>query len=205
MKSPPKGQYLQPYKVVCLAFNYLDLTEGEKKPPLIFFKPSTAIIKDRQHIRIPKRGGHVWPEVELAVRIGRTCRNVSARRAHRYISGYAVANDVTMMAEHDVHLAASKGRDTFLPLGEWHTGFSGTNNLEMTALVNGKVIQKSTTSLRIYDEFKAIEYISKVCTLLPGDIVLTGTPAHHHHRLKAGDRVCVRVGNMEITNPVSRG
>ena len=75
----------------------------------------------------------------------------------------------------------------------------------MRTLVNGKIIQKSTTSLRIYDEFKAIEYISKVCTLLPGDIVLTGTPAHHHHRLKAGDRVTVRVGDMEITNPVSRG
>lgn len=205
MPSVPKGHILQPYKIVCLAFNYLDLTEGEKKPPLIFFKPSTAIVRDKQHIRLPKRGGHVWPEVELAVRISRTCRNVSARKAHRYIYGYAVANDVTMMAEHDVHLAASKGRDTFLPLGEWTVGPMATSNLEMMTLVNGKVVQKSTTDLRIYDEFKAIEYISKVCTLLPGDIVLTGTPAHDHFRLKAGDRVTVRVGDMEITNPVRRG
>lgn len=205
MKKTP-GYLVQPYKVVCLAFNYLDLTEGEKKPPLIFFKPSTAIVRDRQHIRIPKRGAHVWPEVELAVRIGRTCRNISARKAHRYISGYAVANDVTMMSkDYDVHLAASKGRDTFLPLGKWNTGLVGTANLEMTTLVNGMVVQQSTTALRIYDEFKAIEYISKVCTLLPGDIVLTGTPAHNHHRLKIGDSVCVRVGDMEITNPVSKG
>lgn len=205
MKKKGEGYILQPYKVVCLAFNYLDLTEGKKKPPLIFFKPSTAIIRDKQHIRIPKRGGHVWPEVELAVLIGRTCRSVPARKAHRYISGYAVANDVTMMAEHDVHLAASKGRDTFLPLGEWRTDINFTDNLEMITRVNGRVVQKSTTALRIYDEFKAIEYISKVCTLLPGDIVLTGTPAHDKHRLKAGDRVTVRVGNMEITNPVSKG
>ena len=205
MPSAPKGHLLQPFKIVCLAFNYLDLTEGEKKPPLIFFKPSTSIIQNRQYIRIPKNGAHIWPEVELAVRISRTCRNVSARKAHRYISGYAVANDVTMMAEHDVHLAASKGRDTFLPLGDWRTGIDSTDNLEMITLVNEKIVQKSTTALRIYDEFKAVEYISKVCTLLPGDIVLTGTPAHNKHRLRAGDRVTVRVGDMEITNPVKRG
>ncbi len=206
MKKQAEGYILQPYKVVCLAFNYLDMTEGDRKAPLIFFNPSTAIISDRQHIRIPKRGAYIWPEVVLAVRIGRACRNVSARRAHRYISGYAVANDVTMMSkDYDVHLAASKGRDTFLPMGEWRIGPMNSSNLEMTTLVNDKVVQKSTTSLRIYDEFKAIEYISKVCTLLPGDIVLTGTPAHNRHRLKVGDRVCVRVGDMEITNPVSKG
>lgn len=198
------GDLPGPTKVVCLAFNYLDLTEGEKKPPLIFLKPPSAIIGNRQHIRIPRRrDAHVWPEVELAIRIGRTCRNVRASRAHRYIAAYAVANDVSQMIEGDVHLAAGKGRDTFLPLGDWFVDVD-THDLEMICLVNEKVVQMSTTALRIYRDHKAVEYISEVMTLNPGDVILTGTPAHEHYPLAPGDRVLVRVGEMSISNPVSK-
>lgn len=204
MKPVMTAHYPDPTKIVCLAFNYLDLTEGEKKLPLVFLKPPSAIISHRQNIRLPKKGGHVWPEVELAVKIGRTCRNVKARAAHRYILGCAVANDVSMKIEHDVHLAAGKGRDTFLPLGSWYTDID-TSDLQMVTMVNDKVVQNSTTALRIFDEYKAIEYISEMMTLYPGDIVLTGTPAHDHYKLKARDRVMVRVGEMEIWNGVSRG
>ena len=128
---------------------------------------------------LPPSSSQVDFEGELAVVIGRPCKDVPAAKALDVILGYTVANDVTARDQqrHDGQWTRAKGYDTFCPLGPWIETDAGSSDLEITTEVDGEVRQRSRTSLLLHDIPKIIEWITAVMTLLPGDVILTGTPA----------------------------
>ncbi len=198
-----------PSKVVAIGKNYAEHARetGSEPPaePLIFLKPSTAVIGPGDPIVRPVRlSQRVDFEGELAVVFGRLCRDVPASRVSEVIFGYTCANDVTArdLQASDGQWARAKGFDTFCPLGPWiETGLDPAD-VELTTTVNGEVKQQSSTSLLIHDIATLVCYVTAVMTMLPGDVLLTGTPAGIGP-LMSGDAVSVRVGGLgELTNPV---
>jgi 2-keto-4-pentenoate hydratase/2-oxohepta-3-ene-1,7-dioic acid hydratase in catechol pathway len=179
-----------PSKVVCVGKNYAahvaEMNTGDApKEPLLFLKPSTAVIGPGDAIRIPPGSTNVHHEAELAVVIGaRGARHVTPEQATASIFGYTIGNDVTErdMQKSDGQWTRAKGFDSFCPLGPWietDLGALGLNpgDLEITCDVDGERRQQGRTSQLIFDVPTLISYISQVMTLLPGDVVLTGTPA----------------------------
>ena len=198
-----------PTKVVAIGKNYADHARemGGEPPdePVIFLKPSTSVVGPGDPVARPvKLSERVDYEGELAVVIGRLCRDVPPERVSEVIFGYTCANDVTArdLQAKDGQWTRAKGFDTFCPLGPWiETGLDPAD-LELTTTVNGEVRQRSRTSLLLHDVTAVICYITSVMTLLPGDIVLTGTPAGIGP-LAFGDRVSVSIqGIGTLTNPV---
>jgi 2-keto-4-pentenoate hydratase/2-oxohepta-3-ene-1,7-dioic acid hydratase in catechol pathway len=188
-----------PSKVVAIGQNYAEHvheTGGEPPPgPVIFLKPSTAVIGPRDAIAYPVRlSERVDFEGELAVVIGRLCRDVPAVRVPDVIFGYTCANDVTArdLEARDGQWARAKGFDTFCPLGPWIETDLDPADLELTTIVNGEIRQNSRTSLLLHDVTALVTYVSAVMTLLPGDVLLTGTPAGVGP-LKDGDEVSVTI------------
>jgi 2-keto-4-pentenoate hydratase/2-oxohepta-3-ene-1,7-dioic acid hydratase in catechol pathway len=179
-----------PSKVVCVGKNYAahvaEMNTGEvPKEPLLFLKPSTSVIGPGDAIRIPPGSTNVHHEAELGVVIGaRGARNVSPQQATASIFGYTIGNDVTErdMQKSDGQWTRAKGFDSFCPIGPWiETDLPGIGldpaDLEVTCTVDGEPRQQGRTSQLIFDVPTLISYISRVMTLLPGDIVLTGTPS----------------------------
>jgi 2-keto-4-pentenoate hydratase/2-oxohepta-3-ene-1,7-dioic acid hydratase in catechol pathway len=198
-----------PTKVVAIGKNYADHARemGGEPPaePVIFLKPSSSVIGPGDPVARPvKLSERTDFEGELAVVIGRLCRDVPAERVREVIFGYTCANDVTArdLQAKDGQWTRAKGFDTFCPLGPWiETGLDPAD-LELTTTVNGEVKQRSRTSLLLHDVTAIICYVTSVMTLLPGDIVLTGTPAGIGP-LAHGDRVSVSIqGIGTLTNPV---
>ena len=198
-----------PTKVVAIGKNYADHARemGGEPPdePVIFLKPSTSVIGPGDPVARPvKLSERVDFEGELAVVIGRLCRDVPPERVSEVIFGYTCANDVTArdLQAKDGQWTRAKGFDTFCPLGPWiETGLDPAD-LELTTSVNGEVKQRSRTSLLLHDVTAVICYVTSVMTLLPGDILLTGTPAGIGP-LVHGDRVSVSIqGIGTLTNPV---
>jgi 2-keto-4-pentenoate hydratase/2-oxohepta-3-ene-1,7-dioic acid hydratase in catechol pathway len=198
-----------PSKVVAIGKNYAEHARetGSEPPaePLIFLKPSTAVIGPGDPIVRPAQlSRRVDFEGELAVVFGRLCRDVPAARVPEVIFGYTCANDVTArdLQASDGQWARAKGFDTFCPLGPWiETGLDPAD-VELTTTVNGEVKQQSSTSLLIHDIATLVSYVTAVMTMLPGDVLLTGTPAGIGP-LVSGDAVSVRIGGLgELTNPV---
>jgi 2-keto-4-pentenoate hydratase/2-oxohepta-3-ene-1,7-dioic acid hydratase in catechol pathway len=143
-------------------------------------------------------------EGELAVVIGRLCREVPPERAHEVIFGYTCANDVTArdLQARDGQWARAKGFDTFCPLGPWIETEVDPADLALTTQVNGQIRQDSRTSLLLHDVAALVSYVSAVMTLLPGDVLLTGTPAGVG-ALQEGDEVSVTIeGIGTLTNRV---
>jgi 2-keto-4-pentenoate hydratase/2-oxohepta-3-ene-1,7-dioic acid hydratase in catechol pathway len=173
--------------------------------PVIFLKPSTSVTGPGDPVARPvKLSERVDFEGELAVVIGRLCRDVPAERVREVIFGYTCANDVTArdLQSRDGQWSRAKGFDTFCPLGPWIETDLDPSDLELTTLVNGEVKQQSRTSLLLHDVTELVCYVTAVMTLLPGDILLTGTPAGVGP-LAHGDRVTVSIqGIGELTNPV---
>ncbi|BBD08625.1 fumarylacetoacetate hydrolase family protein [Desulfovibrio ferrophilus] len=198
-----------PSKIVCLGLNYRSHAEelGHELPqePLIFLKPPTSVIAHGQPILIPSMSEQVDYEGELAVIIGRQCKNVPADELAPYIFGYACANDVTArdLQRKDGLFTRAKGFDTFAPIGPWiETDVSNPGNLNIRTLVNGQVRQQGNTSEMVFSVPEAVSFISRVMTLMPGDVVLTGTPAGIGE-LKAGDEVTVEIETVGLlTNTV---
>jgi 2-keto-4-pentenoate hydratase/2-oxohepta-3-ene-1,7-dioic acid hydratase in catechol pathway len=199
-----------PSKVVAIGKNYAEHARetGSEPPaePLIFLKPSTAVIGPGDPIVRPaKLSQRVDFEGELAVVFGRLCRDVPAERVPEVIFGYTCANDVTArdLQASDGQWARAKGFDTFCPLGPWiETGLDPAD-VELTTTVNGAVKQQSSTSLLIHDITTLVCYVTSVMTMLPGDVLLTGTPAGIGP-LVAGDSVAVHVAGIgTLTNPVA--
>jgi 2-keto-4-pentenoate hydratase/2-oxohepta-3-ene-1,7-dioic acid hydratase in catechol pathway len=198
-----------PSKVVAIGKNYADHARemgGEAPPePVIFLKPSTAVIGPRDPIICPVHlSERVDFEGELAVVIGRLCRQVPPERVPEVIFGYTCANDVTArdLQARDGQWARAKGFDTFCPLGPWIETDVDPADLELTTIVNGEIRQISRTSLLLHDVPALVSYVSAVMTLLPGDVLLTGTPAGVGP-LKEGDEVSVTVeGIGTLTNGV---
>ncbi|WP_156296086.1 fumarylacetoacetate hydrolase family protein [Mycobacterium paragordonae] len=197
-------------KVVCIGKNYADhIAEmGGEAPadPVIFLKPNTAIIGPNVPIRLPANASPVHFEGELAVVIGRACKDVSASQAADNILGYTIGNDVSARDQQksDGQWTRAKGHDTFCPIGPWIVTDLDPADLALRTEVNGQIKQDARTSLMIHDVGDIIEWISAVMTLLPGDLILTGTPAGVGP-IEDGDTVSVTVeGIGTLTNPVVR-
>jgi 2-keto-4-pentenoate hydratase/2-oxohepta-3-ene-1,7-dioic acid hydratase in catechol pathway len=197
-----------PTKIVGLGYNYKDLV-GEKAKydePIIFLKPTSALIGHNDSITIHKSMTKVWAEVELCIVIGKTAKNVSRSIADDYIMGYTIGNDVTTtnILNRDHHLARSKGWDTFCPIGPWIETDVNTNNLKLTNRINGTVFQESNTNMRIFDDKTIVSHLSKIMTLNPGDIIMTGTPQNAENSiLNDGDEVKVCIENIgELSNKI---
>jgi 2-keto-4-pentenoate hydratase/2-oxohepta-3-ene-1,7-dioic acid hydratase in catechol pathway len=199
---------LLPSKVVALGKNYVAHAKemGGEAPetPLIFLKPSTSVIGDADAIRLPPSSAQVDYEGELAVVIGTPARNVAPDDALTHVFGYAAANDVTARDQQrsDVQFTRAKGYDSFCPLGPWVETVLDPADLRLVTRVNGEIKQDGRTSQMVHDIAKQIAFISGVMTLLPGDVILTGTP-EGVGPLKAGDTVSVEIeGIGTLTNPV---
>ncbi len=199
-----------PSKVICVGKNYADHARemGTEPPeePVIFLKPSTAVSGPGDSIVRPTDlSERVDYEGELAVVIGRLCRQVPAGRVLEVIFGYTCANDVTArdLQARDGQWTRAKGFDTFCPLGPWMETGVDPADLELSTSLNGEVKQHSRTSLMLHGVAELIMAVSQVMTLLPGDVLLTGTPAGVGPMGK-GDQVSVTIeGIGTLTNPVT--
>ncbi|TDP98054.1 fumarylacetoacetate hydrolase family protein [Labedaea rhizosphaerae] len=197
-----------PTKVVCVGKNYADHAKemGGEAPadPVIFMKPSTSVIGPQAAIKLPRDAERVDYEGELAVVIGQPCRDVPAARAASVVLGYTIANDVTArdQQQHDGQWTRAKGHDTFCPLGPWIDTTIRPDDLALRTELDGEVKQDSRTSLLLHDIPKLIEWVTRVMTLLPGDVILTGTPAGVGP-MKDGQTVAVSIEGLgTLTNPV---
>lgn len=195
-------------KVIAVGRNYAAhaAESGNEVPeePVIFLKPNTSIIGPGASIVVPRNASVVHHEAELAVVIGRPCKDVPAAKAREVILGYTVANDVSARDHQaaDGQWTRAKGHDTFCPLGPWIETDLDASDLEISAEVDGQQRQRSRTSLMVHDIPKLIEWISAVMTLLPGDVILTGTP-EGVGPIVPGDTVSVTVEKIgTLTNPV---
>ncbi|MFG1888541.1 fumarylacetoacetate hydrolase family protein [Micromonospora sp. NPDC049051] len=203
-----------PSKVVCVGRNYAEhaAEHGSEVPkePLLFLKPSTSVIGPRDAIRLPIFSKQVEHEAELAVVIGAPgARRADRAAAERAIFGYTCANDVTArdLQRSDGQWTRAKGFDSFCPIGPWITTGLDVRDLEIRCEVGRdpeemEVRQLGRTRDMVFDVPALVSYVSHVMTLLPGDVVLTGTPAGVSP-LTDGDTVTVRIeGIGELSNPV---
>jgi 2-keto-4-pentenoate hydratase/2-oxohepta-3-ene-1,7-dioic acid hydratase in catechol pathway len=197
-----------PSKIVCVGLNYKDHAAEQRKPlpaePLLFIKPSTSVIGPGEAIEVPAWAGRVDHEAELGVVIGRRARGVKMGQAADHILGLVAVNDVTAreLQNKDGQFTRSKGFDTFAPIGPAiAVGLEG-RDLAVRAYVNGDLRQDSRTRELIFTIPELVEFISSVMTLLPGDIISTGTPSGIGP-IRPGDQVTVHVeGVGALTNPV---
>ena len=172
-----------PSKVVAIGKNYADhATEmGGDVPeqPLVFLKPSTSVVGSGDPIAYPPSSTRVDYEGELAVVIGRLCRDVPESRAAEVVFGYTCANDVTARDQQatDGQWSRAKGYDSFCPLGPWIETELSPDDLRVTTTLNGDIKQDGRTSQIVHKIPALITYITACMTLLPGDVILTGTPA----------------------------
>jgi 2-keto-4-pentenoate hydratase/2-oxohepta-3-ene-1,7-dioic acid hydratase in catechol pathway len=197
-----------PSKVVAIGLNYKDHAAEMNKPlppePLMFLKPSTAVIGHEDAIRIPPNAGQVDHEAELGVVIGRRASHVSKANALDHVLGLTCLNDVTAreLQRKDVQYTRGKGFDTFAPIGPCIAMGLDPSALDIEGWVNGERRQASNTRQLIFSVADIIAFVSSVMTLLPGDVIATGTPSGVGP-LKAGDRVTVKIAGIgELTNTV---
>ncbi len=187
-----------PSKIVALGLNYRDHAEevGARLPsePLLFLKPSTAVIGPGDAIRYPPSSQRVDYEGELAVVIGRRAKDVSPEEAPKVILGYTCFNDVTArdLQRKDRQWTRAKGFDTFAPLGPWIETDPDPSDLKLETYLNGELRQSSRTSKLIFGPLELVSFISRVMTLLPGDVIATGTPSGIGP-MEVGDIVEVRI------------
>jgi 2-keto-4-pentenoate hydratase/2-oxohepta-3-ene-1,7-dioic acid hydratase in catechol pathway len=199
-----------PSKVVAVGLNYRAHAEetGATLPeePMLFMKPSTSVIGPGETIIMPPQSARVDHEAELAIVIGKAVRKVSAGEALDSVLGYTCANDVTArdLQAKDVQFTRAKGFDTFCPLGPHIETDVDAGKLAIVCRVNGETRQESNTSDLIFDCATLVSFISSVMTLLPGDVIVTGTPAGISP-LADGDSVEVEIDGIGVlTNPVSK-
>jgi len=202
-----------PNKIICLAFNYTDhaAEQGLQAPedPAIVIKPRTALNSTDSDIICPDFVTQLDYEVELAIIIGKNCKNISESEAKEAIFGYMVFNDVSArdIQSKDKQFTRGKSFDSFAPCGPWITTadeISDPQNLKLTTKVNGQVRQNSSTSKMFIKIPEIVSKISKVMTLEKGDIISTGTPAGvmlnkpNAVFLKDGDKVEMEIENVGI-------
>lgn len=197
-----------PSKVVCIGRNYsahaAEFGNDVPSEPMMFLKPSTSVIGPGDPIRLPLSAKKVDHEAELAVVIGATgARKVSREDAAQTIFGITAANDVSArdLQKTDGQWGRAKGFDSFCPIGPWIDTDMSYDDVRIACAVDGEIRQDSTTARMIFDVPTLISYISHVMTLLPGDVILTGTP-EGVGPIVSGDNVTVTVGSLELTNPV---
>lgn len=200
-----------PSKIVALGLNYRDHAEEVKLPipdkPLLFIKPSTSVIGPGEAILYPKMSKRVDYEAELAVVIGKVAKNVSEEQAADYILGYTCLNDVTArdLQPKDGQWTLSKSFDTFSPIGPWIVTDMDPYQLEISSYLNGERRQHSNTKNLIFGPRQLVSFISWAMTLLPGDVIATGTPSGIGP-MAIGDQIDVVIeGIGTLSNHVVKG
>jgi 2-keto-4-pentenoate hydratase/2-oxohepta-3-ene-1,7-dioic acid hydratase in catechol pathway len=199
---------VNPSKVIAVGLNYADHARESGKPlpkePLFWFKATTSLIPDGAKIEIPFANHRTDYEAELAVVIGRRVRNVTPAAAARYIFGYTAAEDISdrTIQNAESQWCRAKSFDTFTPLGPYVETKIDPHNLTIQLFQNGQLRQNSNTSQLIFDCFQLVSFISTNMTLLPGDVILTGTPSGVGP-IEPGDRLEVRIqGLTPLVNTV---
>jgi 2-keto-4-pentenoate hydratase/2-oxohepta-3-ene-1,7-dioic acid hydratase in catechol pathway len=195
-------------KVVGIGKNYADHAAemGGEPPrePLVFLKPNTAVIGPGDPIVLPSISQEVHYEGELAVVIGRICKDVPRERVGEVVLGYTCANDVTArdLQRTDGQWARAKGFDSSCPLGPWIATDLDVDDLRLTTRLDGRTVQDGRTADMVFDVPDLVSYVSRAFTLLPGDVILTGTPAGVGP-ITAGQRVEVEIEGIGVLdNPV---
>ncbi|MFF2676978.1 fumarylacetoacetate hydrolase family protein [Arthrobacter koreensis] len=197
-------------KVVGIGKNYADHAAemgGEVPPaPLMFFKPNTSVIGPNDPVVLPSFSEEVSYEAELAVVIGRICKDVPLERVDEVVFGYTCANDLTARDAQrtDGQWARAKGFDTSCPIGPWIQTDLDTDNLSIKAYLDGDLVQDGNTSDMIWGVRELVSYVSQAFTLLPGDIILTGTPAGVG-LVTEGQRIEVQVEGIGTLANIVRG
>jgi 2-keto-4-pentenoate hydratase/2-oxohepta-3-ene-1,7-dioic acid hydratase in catechol pathway len=200
---------VRPSKVVCVGRNYLaharEMGNEVPKQPLIFLKPPSAVIGPHEPIRCPPQSSDVQHEAELGVVMGRALSRAGAAEARQAIFGWTCVNDVTArdIQREEKQFTRAKGFDTFCPVGPWVDTSLDWADLAVVCRVNGTERQRGSTRDMAFDPYALLAFISNVMTLLPGDLVATGTP-EGVGRLQPGDQVEVEVSGLGILqNPVT--
>jgi len=198
----------EPTKVLCIGLNYsshakeLNLPLPEK--PVLFMKPNTAVIGSGEQIVCPPQSRRVDFEAELGVVIGRKARQVNQKNALDYVLGYTCANDVTArdLQPADGQWIYAKGFDTFCPLGPAiETSIENPEGLRVNGYLNGELKQSASTADHVFTVPELIAYISSCMTLLPGDVIITGTPSGIGP-MKPGDEYMVEIAEIgRLVNP----
>lgn len=199
---------VQPGKIVCIGRNYRQHARemgGEVPPePLFFLKAPSAVVGPNDAIVIPAISGEVHFEGELAIVIGEECRRISEAEAAEFIFGYTILNDVTArdLQKSDGQWSRAKSFDTFCPIGPWVDTEFVPGHQRLITRVNGEIRQDCPLSDMTYSTGRLIEHISRVMTLLPGDVIATGTPAGVG-RIVEGDVVEIEIEGLgKLSNPV---
>ena len=196
-------------KVVCIGKNYADhaaeMGSDVPEEPIIFLKPNTSVIGPNDLIQWPSSSERVDHEAELAIVISKICKEVPKERVKDVIFGYTIANDVTArdLQKKDGQWTRGKGFDSFCPLGPWiDTDFQPGDQV-ITATVDGELKQSAKLSEMIFKIPEIIQFVTNVMTLLPGDVILTGTPAGIGPLNQNGEVAISIAGLGTLTNRVS--
>ena len=201
-----------PSKIVAVGKNYLKHAQEMGTPvpnePLLFLKPPTTAIADNEPIHYPQQSQRVDYEGELAIVIGERCRNITPQQSSKIIWGYTIANDVTArdLQKKDVTWTRGKGFDTFSPLGPWIVRELAID-AKIETYLNDEETPRQCESISgmVFPPDVLVSYISQIMTLLPGDIILTGTP-DGIGSVEPGDRVTIKIeGIGSLSNPVTNG
>lgn len=190
-------------KVVGVGRNYVEhaaeLGHDVPEEPLLFLVPNTAVIGPDDPIVLPVQSQEVHHEAELAVVIGRIAKDIPPERVPDVVLGYTCANDVTArdLQRRDQQWARAKGFDASCPIGPWIETDLDTSDLAVRCVVNGEERQSGRTSQMVFDVASLVSYISSAFTLLPGDVIMTGTPSGVGP-IEAGDHVVVSVQGIGI-------
>lgn len=210
----PGLPHLQFRNIFCIGRNYVahaqELNNEVPDQPLIFLKPTSSVIYDRESICIPDQSKNIHHEVELAVAIGKSGKNITPDQALNYVAGYGIGIDVTardiqQKAKEKGHpWAVAKGFDTFTPLSTFigKDQIEDPQNIDLQLTVNGTTRQADNTRLMIFPIVELIQYLSTVFTLQPGDIILSGTPKGVS-AIKKGDRIKASLQSGLITLSVT--
>jgi len=191
----------KPTKIVCVGLNYKlhakELNMALPKTPLLFLKPISSLTTNGKPILYPKMSKRVDYEAELAIVIKKRCRNINPNQVKKYIAGFTCLNDVTArdLQKLDGQWTRAKGFNTFCPVGPklvpWDD-VKNPNNLKIQAILNNKIVQDSNTSDFIFKVEEIVSFISQIMTLMPGDIISTGTPSGIGP-MKKGDKIEIKI------------
>jgi 2-keto-4-pentenoate hydratase/2-oxohepta-3-ene-1,7-dioic acid hydratase in catechol pathway len=197
-------------KVVGIGKNYAahaaEMGGDVPAEPLLFLKPNTSVVGPGDPVFYPRQSSEVHYEGELAVVIGRICRDVPPERVADVVYGYTVGNDVTArdLQRSDVQFTRAKGFDSFCPLGPWIETELDVSDLRVQTFLNGDLKQDGSTKDMIFDVPALVAHVSSVMTLLPGDVILTGTP-EGVGPMQVGDEVEVSISGIgNLTNQVKK-
>lgn len=192
-----------PTKIVCVGLNYKDHANELKMPipanPILFMKPTTSLIGPKDNIILPKQSKRIDYEAELAVIIKDKCKDLEEKAIMKHIEGFTCLNDVTArdLQKKDGQWTRAKSFDTFCPIGPKIVKIKNPNNLKIQSFLNGKLKQDSNTSNFIFKVEELVSFISKIMTLMPGDIIATGTPAGIRP-MKKGDKIEIKIENIGV-------